>query len=103
MKRPESVVIMGLRFRVEERPRDEIQQSAMGHSALRQQILAISSEQHPQQERDTLLHEVVHMLLRTLDLDGHRADERFVNTFTTGLLDTLRRNPELVSYLELAP
>ena len=99
MKRPESVVIMGLAFAVEERPRDEIEREAMGASSLRRQILAISTEQHPDQERDTLLHEVVHMLLRTLDLDGRKVDERFVNTFTTGLLDTLRRNPELREYV----
>lgn len=90
---------MGVTFTVEERPRDEIDRESMGAANLRRQILAISTEQHPEQERDTLLHEAVHMLLRLLDLEGRKADERFVNAFTTGLLDTLRRNPGLTRYL----
>jgi hypothetical protein len=97
--RPDTVDIMGLTFTVEDRPRDEIEQQAMGAALLRRQVIALSTEQHPQQVRDTLLHETVHMLLRLLDLEGRKADERFVNTFTTGLLDTLRRNPALTEYL----
>lgn len=48
--------------------------------------------------RDTLLHELLHALLVTLELDGKK-EERIVLALAPLLLDTLRRNPKLVRFL----
>jgi hypothetical protein len=58
------------------------------------------------QTRDTLLHEIIHGVLTLAYLDEEsdvfrtgRQSERVVEALATHLLDTLRRNPELVRYL----
>lgn len=59
--------------------------------------------------RDTTLHEVIHGILSMVYLDEQadvfkspRMAERVVEALATHLLDTMRRNPELVAYL-MAP
>lgn len=63
-------------------------------------------EQSVHNVRDTLLHEVIHAVLSLTSLDGQtdvfktdRMSERVVEVLTIHLLDTMRRNPELVAYL----
>ena len=46
--------------------------------------------------RDTLLHEVIHVIARLADVQWK---ERDIRLFATVLLDTLRRNPALVEAL----
>lgn len=51
---------------------------------------------------DTLLHEVLHAVWRLVGLDDgptERYEERVARAMAPTLLDTLRRNPELVKYL----
>jgi hypothetical protein len=52
---------------------------------------------------DTLLHEILHQCLRVvafeMDEDDEKIEERIIATMTPILLDTLRRNPEIVDYL----
>lgn len=52
-------------------------------------------------EQKTLLHEAVHALQCVYDLsdDLKAGDEHYIRVFSAALLDTLRRNPELVRYL----
>lgn len=65
----------------------------------RQQIL-VADDLAPDQERDTILHEVLHGLLGMLNvIPKNKAEERVVMTLAPILLDTLRRNPALVTYL----
>lgn len=47
-------------------------------------------------ERDTLLHEVLHVVMGLNELPD---EEKTVVLLATHLLDTLRRNPHLVTYL----
>lgn len=52
---------------------------------------------------DTLLHECLHMLIAVGALQDTLADgddERFVKRFSPMLLDFIRRNPELVRWLQ---
>lgn len=51
--------------------------------------------------RDTMLHEVLHTCTRMVGLDeelGDKTEEQVVARLTA-LLDVLRRNPKLVSFL----
>lgn len=64
-------------------------------------------ESSPHNQRDTLLHELIHIVLTFGGyLDGEkdvfktdRMAERVVDVLATHLLDTFRRNPALVAYL----
>lgn len=80
----------------------------VGHTDMGRNKMTIRSDgsQAPMQERDTLLHEVVHAVLWQAGLDEEhdvfktdRMAERVVDVLATSLLDVLRRNPTLVDYL----
>lgn len=67
-------------------------------------------EQSAHNVRDTVLHEVIHAVLSMVYLDGQedvfksgRQGERVVEALGTHLLDTMRRNPDLVGYLMATP
>lgn len=69
--------------------------------------IQIAHHLHPSQQQDTLLHEILHMLLHQLGLQPSLAnashdddvEERVVHALAPALLDLLRRNPDLVAYL----
>ena len=65
--------------------------------------LVFNPDQHDMQMRDTVLHEVLHAILDQLAVSkgllDHEEEERLVHPLSTVLLDTLRRNPQLVAYL----
>lgn len=59
-----------------------------------------SDESSEYNQRDSLLHEVIHAELAIAGYNKKKDDhEQMVNALATLLLDTLRRNPSLVSYL----
>lgn len=69
------------------------------HSAQR---INIDSEQGPDQLADTLLHEVLHAVWSAAGVHVGpvaKFEELVVASLTPTLLDTLRRNPDLVAYL----
>lgn len=63
-----------------------------------EQKIVVNPRQGDDMKRDTLLHEVLHAILMGAGLDGE-TEERIVSTISPALLDTFRRNPELVAYL----
>ena len=67
-----------------------------------QQILFVDPELAPDITKETLLHEVLHGIFYTASLGNafsQDQEEQIVSGFSVTLLDTLRRNPELVRYL----
>lgn len=52
-------------------------------------------------EREVVLHEVLHGVMTAANLawDDDNDEERIVRSISGPLLDTLRRNPQLVKYL----
>jgi Zn-dependent peptidase ImmA (M78 family) len=80
---------------------------AVGHTDSNIGVIAVRThDTTPTQERDTLLHEVIHAVLELTYLDGSSdhfkskdAAERIVSVLSTHLLDTFRRNDGLVGYL----
>lgn len=61
--------------------------------------ITITERRAPSKQKETLVHEVVHAILNTYDLHDRTADEHFVEVFSVALMDTLQRNPDLVSYV----
>jgi hypothetical protein len=60
--------------------------------------IVLSPEQNDAHKRLALLHEVLHGVWHLHD-KAHESDEDVLRSLTADLLDTLRRNPELVAYL----
>ena len=63
-----------------------------------QNDILIDPEQHIHHQRMTLLHEVLHGCFHVTMLDK-KWEETAVRLLTGPLLDTLRRNPDLVAFL----
>ena len=86
-----------------------------GWSSASLQLIALTSKATrtgdrpigPDYQRETLLHEVLHLCLRVAGVDPDQdakanvedVEERAVNSMAGPLLDTLRRNPGLLAYL----
>lgn len=58
--------------------------------------IRVVEAQGPYQERDTVLHELLHAALLVM---GKGREEEIVSALSPVLLDVLRSNPELVAYL----
>jgi hypothetical protein len=111
---PSALIICGQRFHVEEiddptealgrhGSDDPIGQTDTNRGRIR---IRGGSEHGPDQQRDTMLHEIIHVVLLLSDMHdipctfkNDRERERAVSVLATYLLDTLRRNPKLVAYL----
>ena len=62
--------------------------------------ISVDPDQDEWAVRDTLLHEVLHSILRAQGrhYEG-KTEERYVQAFASGLLGVLRDNPRLITYL----
>lgn len=67
-----------------------------GHCDRFRQAIKVDKDAHDEQQRDTLLHEVLHALDHELDT---KLSERQIRLTATGLLCVLRENPRLLAYL----
>lgn len=63
-----------------------------------EQKIVVNPRQGDDMKRDTVLHEVLHAILLGMGLEDD-LEERVISTVSPALLDTLRRNPDLVEYL----
>lgn len=117
MAPPASVVIAGhpIAIEVVDDPGEALARDLAGHTIGMIDIergrmrIRGGGEQSPTNTREVVLHEVIHGVLSCAYLDAQkdvfrneRMGERVVEALGTGLLDTLRRNPELVAYLVAA-
>lgn len=81
---------------------EAVGQVLLGFSHLDSLTFLVRPEQHPTVERDTIVHEMVHLLLDSAslhDIIPHDNEEAFVRRLSPILLMILRDNPELVAYL----
>ncbi len=78
------------------------QRGLIGSCDRRQTTLIIKPGLSPTMEVSTVLHEVIHAITDSTGLTEtitHELEETIVNALAPTLLDTLRRNPQLVAYL----
>lgn len=64
--------------------------------------IIISADVAPAKQRNTILHELLHVVIDTTNADENldgEAEEALVQRLSPLLLDTLRRNPQLVTFL----
>jgi hypothetical protein len=81
--------------------RAETSADCVGRVRHTEQTITIKPEMAADQLRDTLLHEVLHAVHSFVGMDvaDECGCEEFVHRLCPTLLDTLRRNPDLVTYL----
>lgn len=94
--RPNVITVLGQPFEIVYEPRGVLAGENAGKADHAGQRLIVSEGQGAHQERDTLLHEVLHICGLMI---GHELDEHQVASVTPVLLDVLRSNPEVVAYL----
>jgi hypothetical protein len=73
----------------------------VGATLNRQALILIDPHEDPQVQRVTLLHEILHAIAWTVGTYamGEMSQERWTNTITPTLLDTIRCNAELFAWL----
>jgi hypothetical protein len=70
-----------------------------GHIDCKTQRIFIAPGQGPDETACTLMHEVLHAIVRVALGDINKVDEDQIEQLCFAVTDTLRRNPELVAYL----
>lgn len=93
MSRPGQLLLCGQPFALESA---ELGENEAGRSHVSEQRLLIAYNLAPLQERDTVLHEIVHAVS---EMTGHELEEGEVAALGNSLLAVLRDNPALVSWL----
>lgn len=95
--RPAAVIVLGQSLTIEYTPKGLLDRDpAAGHTNLEAQRIEVGEGQAHHQERDTLVHELLHAIGMIV---GQRLKEREVAAFAPVLLDVLRSNPAVVAYL----
>ena len=91
--RPERLKLMGKVWSISY---EKLSADDIGESDLETQHIKIKDGLKPEQEKSTLLHEVLHAISDTI---GAGLSEKQVQGLETGLWDVLKHNPKFVTYL----
>lgn len=71
-----------------------------GRTMKRPSVIEVDRDQGVEQERNTVVHELLHAIVSMAgDLGDDSDEERIVSTLSPWLLTMLRENPSLVRYL----
>jgi antirestriction protein ArdC len=60
--------------------------------------IRIREKQKWAEESNTLLHELFHVIYHCYNLDRKSDEEKMVSGFANGMMEAMRRNPELRKY-----
>jgi hypothetical protein len=114
MTRPDAIEILGQPFAVrwEDRPAVRLTEDSdhwlSGTTAVDEQLIVVRTLQGSHQQKDTVLHEVLHALIRMTgqrdrfkpnDENENHPEEPVVYALATALLQVLRANPAFVGWL----
>jgi hypothetical protein len=80
-------------------PEEHVSEGLLGFASHQKNQIVVGTMLAPSQQRDTLLHEVLHSLLVQIAMDNERLVWRLAPT----LLDFMRRNPRAVDFLTEKP
>ncbi|AUO78191.1 hypothetical protein RSEGYP2_32 [Ralstonia phage RsoP1EGY] len=95
--RPHSLRIMGRKFRVSYK--DDLD-GDLGYCEPTKCKIEIENGQHPVEEADTVLHEVLHAVFYLMDIGlSAEEEEHVVRKVVTGLTQVFQDNPRLLTYL----
>lgn len=94
-KRPESVRILGRDFSVTY----DLDNGNYGRCDQMMCEIEVMDGLPPVEERDTVLHEIMHGVWDKMDIGNHRVEEHVIRKMATGLIQVLQDNPGLAAYL----
>lgn len=95
--RPNVVTVASVPFRV--LTKDVGDTMHMGQSDIALAELVIDSRMPEEVQAQTLLHELVHVWLRSHNLKDSNDNEVLVNVIANSMFDTMRQNPHLVAWI----
>lgn len=99
LKRPESIRIMGRDYQVVWEEDTLLGTSNLGITYTHECSIAVRAGQHPIEEADTLLHEVMHAVWYCMSISEGGADEESViRRMASGLIQVLMDNGQLLKY-----
>jgi len=94
--RPELVRILGREFTIDYELDDP---ASFGQCDYATNSIEIMDGQPPVEERDTVLHEIMHGIWHLMDIGHSRIEETVVRKMATGLTQVFQDNPDLMKYL----
>jgi lipoate synthase len=94
----ESIKIMGCDYKVIESDKISRDSYVYGEADHVEQVIKLSKELKPQLKAETLLHELLHVVLFKLREDELFDNERFINSVAAILLQIFRDNPALLRF-----
>ena len=96
MSRPERIRIIGKPYKIEWPKVIEGGEELNGHSDPDAQRIQVQDALTLETSQDRLLHEVLHCVEASMDLD---LEDTVIERLATGLLAVIKDNPRFVSYL----
>jgi predicted transcriptional regulator len=93
---PATVRISGLNFNIAVEDNEDFTDDLMGQYDHRRRLIRLSDRVTPEQQRATLLHEILHDIDQAVDAD---LTEHQVSSINRGLYAVLQDNPEVTAYL----
>ena len=60
-------------------------------------LIQLSKEEHPQFRSQTLLHEILHVILNQAGFEDH--SEAVIEALSYGLIQVIRENPQLIEFI----
>lgn len=95
MERPTIVRILGRDYSIDY----ELDNGDLGSCDTNANEIEIMEGLPPVEERDTVLHEILHGVWALMGIDYPKIEETIVNRLATGLTQVFQDNPELMKYL----
>lgn len=95
IQRPEAIRILGRDYSLTY----ELDSGDFGACDTMQNEIEVREGLPPIEERDTVLHEVMHAVWATMDIGHHKFEEHVVRKMATGLTIVLQENPGFAQYL----
>ena len=92
-----SVRILGKTYSLHWVEKQQFKYEDCGHCDYEKQEIAVVMGYHKEQERDTLLHEILHGIEHEMGLD---LAEEEIRSLATGLYAVFMDNPDLLKYLK---
>lgn len=99
--RPETVRIMGRNYVILYEDKSLLGSMAVGMCNQTQCIITVQEDQHPVEEADTLLHEIMHAVWYCMAIpDENVNEEQAIRSMATGMMAVIMDNPKLLKYFQ---
>jgi hypothetical protein len=96
---PTTVRINGRKWPIIWAPEGPFDERALGSTDFIGQKIHVRSDLESDELRDTLLHEILHVLTASAGLDAECNEERFVRVIAGGLIGVFNDNPDLARFI----